>query len=165
MDTETQHPYGQEDAPAWQPASSPDLAPTPSAPAVASVAAAPALAVTPLAAVPAPRRRGMAGIALAMVGAAALASGGTVAALGAAGALDHQAITVVAGEGQGEARQSVALADGYENVVGARPGRRREGAARVDMPEREGALRGELLLRRLPRRADGPFNAAKLTGC
>ncbi len=100
MDTETQHPYGQEDAPAWQPASSPDLAPTPSAPAVASVAAAPALAVTPLAAVPAPRRRGMAGIALAMVGAAALASGGTVAALGAAGALDHQAITVVAGEGQ-----------------------------------------------------------------
>jgi serine protease Do len=42
----------------------------------------------------------MAGMALAMVGAAALASGGTVAALAAAGVLDHQSITVVAGEAE-----------------------------------------------------------------
>jgi S1-C subfamily serine protease len=42
----------------------------------------------------------MAGMALAMVGAAALASGGTVGALAAAGALDHRSITVVAGEAQ-----------------------------------------------------------------
>jgi len=93
MDTETQNPYGQEDAPAWQPAWQPASAPIPApAPSTATVPPVPAAAT--------PRRRSMAGMALAMVGAAALASGGTVGALAAAGALDHQSITVVAGEAQ-----------------------------------------------------------------
>jgi serine protease Do len=89
MDTDTLHPYGQEDASAREPASAPVPIPTPSTPTVAPVPAAPT-----------PRRRGMAGMALAMVGAAALASGGTVGALAAAGALDHRSVTVVAADTQ-----------------------------------------------------------------
>ena len=83
MDTETQHPNAQEDASAWQPM-----------PAPAPVSTS-------------PRRRGIAGMVVALVGIAALASGGTVGALAAAGALDHPAVTVVAGETQARAANVV----------------------------------------------------------
>jgi serine protease Do len=100
MDTEMQNTDGREDAPVWAPTPTPMLEPTPT----------PVWAPTNPAPIPtasSPRRRGIAGMAAALVGVAALASGGTVGALAAAGALDHPAVTVVQADTQ--ARSASAL--------------------------------------------------------
>ena len=97
MDTETQNTNGQDDAAAWGPTPTP--APMDPAPAPTIVTPAPTNS-TPTSTASAPRRRGIAGMAVALIGVAALASGGTVGALTAAGALDHPAVTVVQADTQ-----------------------------------------------------------------
>ena len=98
MDTEIQQTNAQGEAPVWEPTPAPVSEPTtPWAPTPA-----------PVPTTSSPRRRGIAGMAVALVGVAALASGGTVGALAAAGALDHPAVTVVAGSTQAQNASAVA---------------------------------------------------------
>ena len=97
MDNETQNPIGQEGPPATVPAFS--LEPATASAFVPEPAPVPAFAPgSPFAPVPAPapRRRGIGTMAIAIIGVAALASGGTVAALTSAGAFNNQTVTVVA---------------------------------------------------------------------